>query len=147
MKKNSRFVYQIIVTCGLLMFSFMIVLMVWGEHYLPDERTYTDFRSEDYSEGWFRITENGDHEPIILPGHYNVTRSNELIVEKEISYITEPLQYLSFDSEKQDIYAYVDGNSSYVQQLCWLVWARTDAQANEEIVTDAKQDLLLQNHA
>jgi hypothetical protein len=46
-----------------------------------------------------------------------------------------------------DIYAYVDGNSSYVQQLCWLVWARTDAQANEEIVTDAKQDLLLQNHA
>jgi hypothetical protein len=46
-----------------------------------------------------------------------------------------------------DIYAYVDGNSSYVQQLCWLVWARTDAQAKEEIVTDAKQDLLLQNHA
>lgn len=46
-----------------------------------------------------------------------------------------------------DIYAYVDGNSSYVQQLCWLVWARTDAQANDEIVTDAKQDLLLQNHA
>ena len=46
-----------------------------------------------------------------------------------------------------DIYAYVDGNSSYVQQLCWLVWARTAAQANEEIVTDAKQDLLLQNHA
>ena len=113
MKKNSRFVYQIIVTCGLLMFSFMIVLMVWGEHYLPDERTYTDFRSEDYSEGWFRITENGDHEPIILPGHYNVTRSNELIVEKEISYITEPLQYLSFDSEKQDIYAYVDDELRY----------------------------------
>jgi hypothetical protein len=47
----------------------------------------------------------------------------------------------------EDIYAYVDGNSSYVQQLCWLVWARTDAQANEEIVTDANQDLLLQNHA
>ena len=32
-----------------------------------------------------------------------------------------------------DIYAYVDGNSSYVQQLSWLVWARTTDRANSEI--------------
>ena len=46
-----------------------------------------------------------------------------------------------------DIYDYVDGNSSYVQQLSWLVWTRTDEDVNEEIITDAKQDLLRQNHA
>ena len=46
-----------------------------------------------------------------------------------------------------DIYAYVDGNSSYVQQLSWLTWARTEKNVNEEIVADAKQDLLRQNHA
>ena len=46
-----------------------------------------------------------------------------------------------------DIYAYVDGNSSYVQQLSWLVWARTEKEANEDILADAKQDLLRQNHA
>lgn len=45
------------------------------------------------------------------------------------------------------IYAYVDGNSSYVQQLSWLVWARTTGEANEEILADAQQDLLNQNHA
>ena len=45
------------------------------------------------------------------------------------------------------IYAYVDGNSSYVQQLSWLVWARTTNEANEEIFADAQQDLLHQNHA
>ena len=45
------------------------------------------------------------------------------------------------------IYAYVDGNSSYVQQLSWLVWARTTNEANEEILADAQQDLLHQNHA
>ena len=45
------------------------------------------------------------------------------------------------------IYAYVDGNSSYVQQLSWLVWARTSNEANEEILADAQQDLLHQNHA
>lgn len=46
-----------------------------------------------------------------------------------------------------DIYAYVDGNSSYVQQLSWLVWARTANEVNDEILVDAKQDLLRQNHA
>lgn len=46
-----------------------------------------------------------------------------------------------------DIYAYVDGNSSYVQQLSWLVWARTTDRANSEILDEAKQDLLRQNHA
>lgn len=45
------------------------------------------------------------------------------------------------------IYAYVDGNSSYVQQLSWLVWARTTIEANAEILADAQQDLLHQNHA
>ena len=46
-----------------------------------------------------------------------------------------------------DIYTYVDGNSSYVQQLSWLVWARTTQEADEEILNEAKQDLLYQNHA
>lgn len=46
-----------------------------------------------------------------------------------------------------DIYAYVDGNSSYVQQLSWLTWARTEKEVNEDILADAKQDLLRQNHA
>lgn len=46
-----------------------------------------------------------------------------------------------------DIYAYVDGNSSYVQQLSWLIWARTEKDVTEEILMEAKQDLLRQNHA
>mgnify|MGYP002624810398 FL=1 len=45
------------------------------------------------------------------------------------------------------IYAYVDGNSSYIQQLSWLIWARTTDEVNEEILADAQQDLLNQNHA
>ena len=47
----------------------------------------------------------------------------------------------------EDIYAYVDGNSSYMQQLCWLVWARTEQEVTEAIVAEAKEDLLRQNHA
>ena len=46
-----------------------------------------------------------------------------------------------------DIYTYVDGNSYYVQQLSWLVWARTENEVNEGIMAEAKQDLLLQSHS
>lgn len=45
------------------------------------------------------------------------------------------------------VYAYVDGNSSYVQQLSWLIWARTEQDASEDILKSAEQDLLHQNHA
>ena len=46
-----------------------------------------------------------------------------------------------------DIYTYVDGNSSYMQQLCWLVWVNTEHIATTSILEIAKQDLLQQNHA
>lgn len=47
----------------------------------------------------------------------------------------------------EDMYVYVDGNSSYIQQLCWLVWARTEREVTEEILEEAKDDLLRQNHS
>ena len=47
----------------------------------------------------------------------------------------------------EDIYKYVDGNSSYVQQLCWLVWMRTETDVQDDILKEAKQDLLRQNHS
>lgn len=46
-----------------------------------------------------------------------------------------------------DIYTYVDGNSSYMQQLCWLVWVNTEHIATTSILEIAQQDLLQQNHA
>ena len=46
-----------------------------------------------------------------------------------------------------DIYTYIDGNSSYMQQLCWLVWVNTEHIATTAILEKAQQDLLHQNHA
>lgn len=46
-----------------------------------------------------------------------------------------------------DIYTYIDGNSSYMQQLCWLVWVNTEHIATTDILEKAQQDLLHQNHA
>ena len=71
-----------------------------------------------------------------------------------IEYWQEYIQQRFEQAEKhisatfvEDFYSYVDGNSSYVQQLSWLVWMRTDNDVSEEIITDAKQELLRQNHA
>ena len=71
-----------------------------------------------------------------------------------IEYWQEYIQQRFKQAEKhisatfvEDIYSYVDGNSSYVQQLSWLVWMRTENEVSEEIITDAKQELLRQNHA
>ncbi|MDR2622187.1 MAG: ATP-binding protein [Dysgonamonadaceae bacterium] len=41
----------------------------------------------------------------------------------------------------------VDNHSSYVQQLAWLLWVRTEQQATESDFNDAIQDLLNQNSA
>lgn len=42
---------------------------------------------------------------------------------------------------------YVDGNSSYVQQLAWIVWSRTEKEVSDDIMQASKSDLLIQNHA
>ena len=34
-----------------------------------------------------------------------------------------------------DIFTYVDGNSSYVQQLSWLVWTRTEDDVDDIFLT------------
>ena len=46
----------------------------------------------------------------------------------------------------EDICDYVENNSSYVQQLAWLLWNRTTRQADAQALTQAKEDLMRLNH-
>lgn len=113
MNYTSKFIYQLVMTIGIILYGFMIGLMIFGEHMLPDERTFTDFTLIDYSKGWQRQTPEGDYEPIAVPGHYELTSENQLVISKTIEAQQEPTLYVSFDSEKQDIYAYVDDELRY----------------------------------
>ena len=66
------------------------------------------------------------------------------------SYIQE--RFINSGKEISDdfirqIYEYVDGNSSYVQQLSWLIWIATDKVVNDEIFTQAKNNLINLNGA
>ncbi len=47
----------------------------------------------------------------------------------------------------EEIYSYVNGDSSYIQQLSWLVWTRTETEVTDEVLTESQNDLLTQNHA
>lgn len=46
-----------------------------------------------------------------------------------------------------DIYSYVNGDSSYIQQLSWLIWTRTENEVTDEVLSESENDLLTQNHA
>ena len=73
MEKTSRFVYQIIITCGLILYIFVVGLMIYGENFWPDERNYTDFSLEDYSDGWQRLDADGSYKEIVDPGEYEMS--------------------------------------------------------------------------
>lgn len=113
MEKTNKFVYQIIVTCGIILFIFVLVLMILGEHALPEERTYSDFSLRDYSTGWQRLDENGRLVDIQVPGEYEQSNVNQLVIQKKITDVSEDGLYVTFDSAKQDIFAYVDDKLVY----------------------------------
>ena len=113
MTKTSGFLYGLILIVGLCIFFFVLGLIFWGEFSLPDERTYTDFKVENYSDGWERIHWDGKVEPIALPGNYEPEGSREFVLRKKLSVWQDQDCYLSFNSNKQDVTAYVDGELRY----------------------------------
>lgn len=113
MKHTNSFLYGIIFTFGMLIFFFVIGLMFVGEYTLPDERTYTDMTVEDYGEGWERVRWNGMAEPIELPGNYDVEGNHLFIIRKKLDVWKDRDSFLSFNSEMQDVKAYVDNELRY----------------------------------
>ena len=113
MEKTSRFVFQIIITCGLILYIFVVGVMIYGENFWPDERNYTDFSLEDYSDGWQRLDADGSYKDIVVPGEYEMSVSDRLVIQKKITGVFADRLYVSFDSEKQDVYAYIDDKLVY----------------------------------
>ncbi len=113
MKKTSSFVYDFIVGVGAIVFTAIMVLLFVGEQLLPDERTYTDSYFEDYSDGWVRVYNDGTKRTIKAPGQYEVSAGQELVIEKTIDADSRKTRYVTFNSVKQDIYAYVGGEHRY----------------------------------
>ncbi|WP_049960210.1 hybrid sensor histidine kinase/response regulator [Pseudobutyrivibrio sp. LB2011] len=111
MKRTSLFIYEIVLVAGVLIYVFIIGLLIWGESYLKEERTYTSFELESYDDGWYRIYSDGTKEAIDIPGQYQPESSHEFVIEKEIN-VDVPL-FVSFDSAKQDINAFVNGELRY----------------------------------
>ncbi|WP_033153761.1 hypothetical protein [Pseudobutyrivibrio ruminis] len=111
MKRTSLFIYEIVLVAGALIYLFIIGLLILGENALKEERTYTSFNLESYNDGWYRIYSDGTKEAIEIPGQYQPDSSHEFVIEKEIN-VEEPL-FVSFDSAKQDINAYVNSELRY----------------------------------
>lgn len=113
MKDTNSFLYGIIFVFGMLIFFFVIGLIFVGEYTLPDERFYTDMTIEKYNDGWERIRWDGSKEPIAIPGTYDTEDSNRFVLKTKLNIWTDKDCYLSFNSHKQDVEAYVDEELRY----------------------------------
>ncbi len=113
MRKENIFIYEIVLVAGMLIYLFTIGIMFVSQYTMPDERTYTDFSVRDYSSGWQRVYSDGSIEDIEVPGQYDVEASHEFVLIKTIEGMPKDKLYISFDSAKQDVYAYVDDELRY----------------------------------
>lgn len=113
MKNTSRFIYDIIFAAGMLLFLFMLGLLCWGELTLEDERTYSNFSISDYNTGWQRVMPDGSLVDIDVPSQLEVENSNEFSIEKKLEGIDSDELFVTFDSAKQDIEAYIDDELIY----------------------------------
>ena len=45
----------------------------------------------------------------------------------------------------EQLYAYVDGNSSYMQQFAWIMWSMTQDEVTQDCFETAKNRVFAQN--
>ncbi|PHU39810.1 hypothetical protein CSX00_07805 [Pseudobutyrivibrio ruminis] len=113
MKRTSSFVYDIVIVIGVIIFLFVTALLLFGEQTLPDERTYTPLKMENYSDGWKRVMSYGTKSDIAIPGQYQPEEEAPFVIEKSIDGITRDNAYVSFNTAKQDIEVYVGDELRY----------------------------------
>ena len=113
MKKTSSFVYDLVLVIGVTLYLFMTGLLFFGEQALPDERTYTPLEMENFSDGWQRVMSDGTRTDIAIPGQYQPEEEAPFVIEKSIDGITRDNAYVSFNTAKQDINAYIGDELRY----------------------------------
>ena len=110
---SSKFLYELIFGCGFLMIVVFLGILIAGENFLPDERTYTDMTYIDYNDGWSRIYSDGTVEAITPPTQVEPEKGQNIVISKTIETADAQDLYISFDSAKQDIYVYIDDELRY----------------------------------
>lgn len=113
MKKTSSFVYEMVVSIGVMLFIFVIVLLLIGEQLLPDERNYVPLDYSTYCEGWTRVYQDGTREQIEIPGSYTPETGADFVIENTIQMPEGNDLYMTFNSAKQDVEVFVDGSWRY----------------------------------
>lgn len=114
MKNTSNFIYGLVLSIGLVLLVFILILMNVGEGLLPDERTYTDVTLESRNEGWSRQMSDGSLIPIEVPGQYETDGTGQFVLVSRIDNAFDDRDgYLTFNSNKQDVEVYVDDELRY----------------------------------
>ena len=113
MKEKESVLYQLVLTMGIIVMFVILGFGVIGELVLPDERTYTNMDYQSYNQGWLYISPEGGSQDIELPANLDVEEGTTIVLENTLEIPGDGQVYLSFDSTKHDVKAYVDGQLRY----------------------------------
>lgn len=114
MKETSSALNNLIVGCVTIIAIFVVGLFIFGELFFLEERNYMDITSSDYGKGWVWLKEDGSEEEITVPVQLDIEPSvRKITIKKIIDANPNKDLYLSFNTSKHDIVAFVDGKIRY----------------------------------
>ncbi len=113
MKKTNSVIYELILVIGGIITVLFLIYAFWSQAAYPNERTFTDFGVEPYSGSWQWLTDKGTVD-ITLPTQLDIDKTvSEVTIATTLDMEISQDIYMTFDSAKQDVYAYVGDELRY----------------------------------
>ena len=85
------------------------LFLVIGEVFAPNEKDPLDKRIRYINSGWYRVTENGDKEPLEIPCNLDVPWGELVTIGTIIPDDVRNGDYICFRPVWQDVWVYLDG--------------------------------------
>ncbi|MBP3338521.1 MAG: response regulator [Lachnospiraceae bacterium] len=114
-KKDNEYLFNFIKKFFGITVFVLFLLFVLGQLFYPSERDRLSSNCEDFNDGWYHITKDGEKVDIDIPCKLEAEYGEVVCVATELPDDIEDNQVICFRSIWQDVEVYIDGElrSSY----------------------------------
>lgn len=114
-KKDNEYLFNFIKKFFGITVFVLFLLFVLGQLIYPSERDKLSSNCEDFNDGWYHITKDGEKVDIDIPCKLEAEYGEDVCVATELPDDIEDNQVICFRSIWQDVEVYIDGElrSSY----------------------------------
>lgn len=103
--KRHEMIDKIVMAMLLAVFAYLIL----GQHFLPSDKMTDAYICDEYTGKWEHVTPDGKREPLTTPGRCEAKRNETVVMETTLPEDIGHHRYLCFQSAKQDMKFYIDG--------------------------------------